>query len=43
VKAQKLPHVHALLSQVYEDLGLIPEAIEQLKMALSIDLDGAPL
>jgi tetratricopeptide (TPR) repeat protein len=32
---------HALLSQVYEDLGLIPEAIEQLKMALSIDLDGS--
>ena len=40
-KPQMLPHVHALLGQVYAEAGKTQEAIEQLKLGLSSDQDGS--
>jgi tetratricopeptide (TPR) repeat protein len=40
VKPQMLPHVHALLGDVYAKTGRPQEAIEQLKMGLESDDDG---
>jgi tetratricopeptide (TPR) repeat protein len=39
-KPQILPHVHALLGQVYAETGRTQEAIQQLKMGLADDQDG---
>lgn len=41
VTPEELPYVHADLSQVYEDRGDLPQAIAELKQALSIDVDGS--
>jgi tetratricopeptide (TPR) repeat protein len=41
VKPQMLPHVHALIGKAYAETGRIPEAIEQLKMGASSDVNGA--
>lgn len=40
-KPQMLPHVHALLGQVYAEGGKTQQAIEQLKLGLSSDQDGS--
>jgi tetratricopeptide (TPR) repeat protein len=40
VKPQMLPHVHALLGDVYAKTGRSQEAIKQLKMGLESDDDG---
>jgi tetratricopeptide (TPR) repeat protein len=40
-KPQMLPHVHALLGQVYAETGKTQPAIEQLKLGLSSDQDGS--
>jgi len=39
-KPQMLPHVHALLGEVYADAGETQEAIAQLKMGAESDEDG---
>jgi tetratricopeptide (TPR) repeat protein len=40
-KPQILPHLHALLGQVYAQTGRIQEAISELKMGLTSDEDGS--
>ena len=40
-KPQKLPHLHALLGQVYEHTGRTQEAIHELSMGLASDEDGS--
>jgi predicted Zn-dependent protease len=40
-KPQMLPHVHALLGQVYAEAGKTQQAIEQLKLGLQSDQDGS--
>ncbi|HEV2711207.1 MAG TPA: tetratricopeptide repeat protein [Edaphobacter sp.] len=40
-KPQMLPHVHALLGQVYAEAGKTSQAIEQLKLGLQSDEDGS--
>ena len=40
-KPQMLPHVHALLGQVYAETGKTQQAIEQLKLGLQSDQDGS--
>jgi tetratricopeptide (TPR) repeat protein len=40
-KPQVLPHVHALLGQVYAESGKTQPAIEQLKLGLPSDQDGS--
>lgn len=39
-KPQMLPHVHALLGQVYAEAGKTQQAIEELKLGLPSDQDG---
>lgn len=41
VKPQMLPHLHALLGRVYAETGKIPEAIAELKLGESSDVDGS--
>jgi tetratricopeptide (TPR) repeat protein len=40
-KPQMLPHVHALLGQVYAEAGATQLAIDQFKLGLDTDLDGS--
>src|SRR6202044_945668 len=40
-KPQMLPHVHALLGEVYAANGKTQEAIRELKLGLSSDQDGS--
>lgn len=40
-KPQMLPHVHALLGQVYAEAGKTQAAMEQLKLGLGSDQDGS--
>jgi tetratricopeptide (TPR) repeat protein len=40
-KQQMLPHVHALLGEVYADAGKTQDAIAQLKMGAESDEDGS--
>jgi len=40
-KPQTLPHVHALLGEVYSNTGRTAEAIQELKLGLSSDEDGS--
>jgi predicted Zn-dependent protease len=40
-KPQMLPHVHALLGEVYAANGKTQEAIRELKLGLSSDEDGS--
>ena len=40
-KPQMLPHVHALLGQVYAEAGKTQQAIEQLKLGFQSDQDGS--
>jgi tetratricopeptide (TPR) repeat protein len=40
-KPQMLPHVHALLGQVYADAGKTQQAIEQLNLGAQSDQDGS--
>lgn len=40
-KPQMLPHVHALLGQVYAETGKMQLAIEELKLSLPSDQDGS--
>ena len=40
-KPQMLPHLHALLGQVYEQTGRIQEAISELQIGLTSDEDGS--
>jgi tetratricopeptide (TPR) repeat protein len=40
-KPQMLPRVHTLMGKAYAELGRTQEAIEQLKMGVSSDEDGA--
>jgi tetratricopeptide (TPR) repeat protein len=40
-KPQMLPHLHALLGEVYENTGRIQEAIRELRMGLASDEDGS--
>lgn len=40
-KPQMLPHVHALLGEVYAETGETQQAIEQLKLGLQSDQDGS--
>jgi predicted Zn-dependent protease len=39
-KPQMLPHVHALLGEVYAANGKTPEAIREMKLGLASDQDG---
>jgi predicted Zn-dependent protease len=39
-KPQMLPHLHALLGQVYENTGRTQEAIRELQMGVANDEDG---
>jgi tetratricopeptide (TPR) repeat protein len=39
-KPQTLPHLHALLGQVYENTGRTQEAIKELQMGVASDEDG---
>jgi tetratricopeptide (TPR) repeat protein len=39
-KPQMLPHIHALLGKVYAETNKTTEAIEQLKLGASSDVDG---
>jgi tetratricopeptide (TPR) repeat protein len=40
-KPQTLPHVHALIGQVYAETGRTQDAIKQLQMGISSDEDGS--
>lgn len=40
-KPQALPHLHALLGQVYEQTGRVQEAISELQMGITSDEDGS--
>ncbi len=40
-KPQMLPHLHALLGQVYEQTGRVQEAISELELGLTSDEDGS--
>jgi tetratricopeptide (TPR) repeat protein len=40
-KPQMLPHVHALLGQVYAEAGKAQQAIDQLKLGIQSDEDGS--
>lgn len=40
-KPQMLPHVHALLGQIYAETGKTPQAIEQLRLGLASDQNGS--
>jgi tetratricopeptide (TPR) repeat protein len=40
-KPQVLPHVHALLGQVYAETGRTEDAINQLKLGVASDQDGS--
>jgi predicted Zn-dependent protease len=39
-KPQMLPHLHALLGEVYENTGRTQEAIKELQMGVASDDDG---
>jgi predicted Zn-dependent protease len=40
-KPQMLPHLHALLGEVYEHTGRVQDAINELQMGLASDEDGS--
>ena len=40
-KPQMIPHIHALIGKAYAETGRTQEAIEQLKMGASSDVDGS--
>jgi tetratricopeptide (TPR) repeat protein len=40
-KPQMLPHLHALLGEVYENTGRVQDAISELRMGLASDEDGS--
>jgi tetratricopeptide (TPR) repeat protein len=41
VKPQMLPHLHALMGEVYEHTGRVQDAISELQMGLTSDEDGS--